>query len=95
MRHSETSKSAPERSHSSFAHRLSRADRYGYAGGFFLFWVYVWMGMAALGLALEAMITILTPRLTPFFLLILVRCSSPHIAGCSVLPGRSLPLGHI
>ncbi|KAG8887557.1 hypothetical protein FRB98_009463 [Tulasnella sp. 332] len=47
-------------------------DKYGYAGGFFLFWIFVWMGMASLGLALEAMITILTPRFTPFFLLILV-----------------------
>ncbi|KAG9037262.1 hypothetical protein FRB95_006205 [Tulasnella sp. JGI-2019a] len=47
-------------------------ERYGYAGGFFLFWVFVYMNVAALGLALEAMITILTPRFTPFFLLFLV-----------------------
>ncbi|KAG8994623.1 hypothetical protein FRB94_012637 [Tulasnella sp. JGI-2019a] len=47
-------------------------DKYGYAGGFFLFWIFVYLGMASLGLAIEAMITILTPRFTPFFLLILV-----------------------
>ncbi|KAG8874409.1 hypothetical protein FRB97_005917 [Tulasnella sp. 331] len=47
-------------------------DKYGYAGGFFLFWLFVYMGMAALGLSLEAMITVLTPRFTPFFLLFLV-----------------------
>ncbi|ELU36544.1 response to drug-related protein [Rhizoctonia solani AG-1 IA] len=35
--------------------------KYTYAGGFFLYFVYTYMGMCALGLATEAMVTILTP----------------------------------
>lgn len=46
--------------------------KYTYGGGFFLFWVFVWMGMAALGLATEAMITFLGPRFMAFFLIPLV-----------------------
>ena len=46
--------------------------RYTYAGGFFLFFVYVYLAMAALGLALESMITLLTPKFVPFFLFALV-----------------------
>lgn len=46
--------------------------RYSKAGGFFLAFVYFYLGMAALGLSLEAMITILTPVFTPFFLFTLV-----------------------
>lgn len=43
--------------------------RYSYAGGFFLFVTMVYVGMAALGLACEAMITLLGPRFMTFFLL--------------------------
>lgn len=39
-----------------------------------LFFFYVYLGMASLGLAQEAMITLTTPRFVPFFLFILV-CS--------------------
>ncbi|KAG8700338.1 hypothetical protein FRC11_013024 [Ceratobasidium sp. 423] len=46
--------------------------KYTYAGGFFLYFVYTYMGMAALGLATEAMVTILTPRFMAFFLLPLI-----------------------
>jgi hypothetical protein len=46
--------------------------RYNYTSGFFLFWVYVYLAMASLGLALESMITLLTPRFVPFFLFALV-----------------------
>lgn len=46
--------------------------RYGYAGGFFLFWLFVYMGMAALGLATEAVITLLTSKFISFFLVFLV-----------------------
>lgn len=46
--------------------------KYTYAGGFFLYFVYTYMGMAALGLATEAMITILTPRFMAFFLIPLI-----------------------
>jgi hypothetical protein len=46
--------------------------KYSYAGGFFLYFVYTYMGMTALGLATEAMITILTPRFMTFFLIPLI-----------------------
>ncbi|KAG8735357.1 hypothetical protein FRC11_003316 [Ceratobasidium sp. 423] len=46
--------------------------KYTYAGGFFLYFIYTYMGMAALGLATEAMVTILTPRFVAFFLLPLI-----------------------
>ncbi|KAG9047508.1 hypothetical protein FS837_002093 [Tulasnella sp. UAMH 9824] len=46
--------------------------KYSYAGGFFLFWVFVYLGMAALGLATEAMITLLTPRFIAYFLIALI-----------------------
>jgi hypothetical protein len=34
--------------------------------------LFVYLGMSALGLSLEAMITVLTPKFIPFFLFILV-----------------------
>ncbi|KAG8685706.1 hypothetical protein FRC11_010194 [Ceratobasidium sp. 423] len=46
--------------------------KYTYAGGFFLYFIYTYIGMAALGLATEAMITILTPRFMAFFLVPLI-----------------------
>ncbi|KAF8756448.1 hypothetical protein RHS01_04290 [Rhizoctonia solani] len=46
--------------------------KYTYGGGFFLYFAYTYMGMAALGLATEAMVTILTPRFMAFFLLPLI-----------------------
>lgn len=46
--------------------------KYTYAGGFFIYFLYTYMGMAALGLATEAMVTILTPRFMAFFLLPLI-----------------------
>jgi hypothetical protein len=39
-----------------------------YAGGFFLWWVILYLGMASVGLATEFAITILGPKFTPFFL---------------------------
>ena len=46
--------------------------RYSYAGGFFTFFIYIYMGMCALGLSIEAMITLMTPRFVPCFLVLLV-----------------------
>ncbi|CAE6438385.1 unnamed protein product [Rhizoctonia solani] len=46
--------------------------KYTYAGGFFLYFVYTFLGMCALGLATEAMVTILTPRFMAFFLIPLI-----------------------
>ncbi|KAG8987044.1 hypothetical protein FRB90_003625 [Tulasnella sp. 427] len=52
--------------------KLTFGAKYSYAGGFFLFWVFVYMGMAGLGLATEAMITLLTPRFVAYFLIALI-----------------------
>ncbi|KAG8911645.1 hypothetical protein FRC01_005605 [Tulasnella sp. 417] len=52
--------------------KITFGAKYSYAGGFFLFWVFVYMGMAALGLATEAMITLLTPRFIAYFLIALI-----------------------
>ena len=53
---------------------LTRApDRFSFAGGFLLAFVYNYLGMLALGLALESMITLLTPKFIPYFLFLLVR----------------------
>ncbi|KAG8938119.1 hypothetical protein FRC04_009513 [Tulasnella sp. 424] len=46
--------------------------KYTYAGGYFLFWVFVYLGMTAMGLATEAMITLLTPRFISYFLIALI-----------------------
>ncbi|QRV98234.1 nitrosoguanidine resistance protein SNG1 [Ceratobasidium sp. AG-Ba] len=46
--------------------------KYTCAGGFFLYFAYTYMGMSALGLATEAMITILEPRFMAFFLIPLI-----------------------
>ncbi|KAI9069931.1 hypothetical protein FKP32DRAFT_1670972 [Trametes sanguinea] len=51
---------------------LPLGTKFGAGAGFLVFCVYVYLGMAALGLSIEAMITILTPRFTPFFLFTLI-----------------------
>jgi len=56
----------------SLAFGLPFNAKYGQGAGFILFWIYVWLGLCALGLALEAMVTILTPRFLPFFLFFLI-----------------------
>lgn len=43
--------------------------KYTYAGGFFLFWILLYCSMLALGLALEAIFTLLGPRFMGFFLI--------------------------
>ncbi|KAF9509198.1 hypothetical protein BS47DRAFT_1332343 [Hydnum rufescens UP504] len=46
--------------------------KYNRAGGFFIFWLYDFMGMTALGLSTEAMITLLTPKYMTYFLVPLI-----------------------
>ncbi|KAL1690683.1 hypothetical protein GGG16DRAFT_55197 [Schizophyllum commune] len=53
----------------SLAFQVPFDRRYGHAG-FVIFWMVNYVGMLALGLALEAMITLLTVRFIPFFLLL-------------------------
>lgn len=52
--------------------KVTFGANFSYAGGFFIFWIYIYMGMAALGLSTEAMVTLLTPRFIANFLLILI-----------------------
>lgn len=52
--------------------KVTFGEKYSYAWGFFIFWLYVYMGMGALGLATEAMITLMTPRFIAYFLLALI-----------------------
>ncbi|KAM5536444.1 hypothetical protein V8D89_009880 [Ganoderma adspersum] len=55
------------------AFKLPLGTKFGSEGlGFIVSFVYLYLGMAALGLSLEAMITIFTPRFVPFFLFILI-----------------------
>lgn len=46
--------------------------RYSYSGGFLLTFIFMYLGMLALGLSLEAMITLLTPKFIPYFVFTLV-----------------------
>ncbi|KAG8887195.1 hypothetical protein FRC00_000507 [Tulasnella sp. 408] len=52
--------------------KITFGAKYNYGGGFFLFWVFVYLGMSGLGLATEAMITLLTPRFIAYFLIALI-----------------------
>ena len=47
---------------------------YGSAG-FVIYWMMTWMAMSALGGAVESLITIMTPRFLPLFLLLWIICA--------------------
>ncbi|KAJ7184955.1 hypothetical protein C8R46DRAFT_468661 [Mycena filopes] len=71
---------------------LSRAfqlpfDRRFGSAGLVIFWMLNWIGMLACGLALEAMITILTVRFVPFFLILWI---ISNVAIC-IFPIEVLP----
>ena len=51
---------------------LSPPSSYTHGTAFLLFIVTIFLGMCALGLALEAMVTVLTTKFVPFFLVLLV-----------------------
>ncbi|KAL5507147.1 hypothetical protein ACEPAH_6603 [Sanghuangporus vaninii] len=63
-------------------------DRFYGNWGFVIYWMMNWAGMLSLGLALEAMITILTPAFIPFFLILWI-ISNVSVASVpiEVLPG--------
>ncbi|KAI0808363.1 hypothetical protein C8Q74DRAFT_1233073 [Fomes fomentarius] len=55
------------------AFKLPLATKFGSEGtGFIVSFAFIYLGMAALGLSIEAMITLLTPRFVPFFLFTLI-----------------------
>ncbi|KAJ6539890.1 hypothetical protein DFH09DRAFT_1090201 [Mycena vulgaris] len=71
---------------------LSRAfqlpfDRAFGRAGLVVFWMLNWLGMLACGLALEAMITLLTARFIPFFLIVWIISN----VSVSVFPLQVLP----
>ncbi|KAJ7706689.1 hypothetical protein B0H17DRAFT_1156325 [Mycena rosella] len=71
---------------------LSRAfqlpfDRRFGSAGLVIFWMLNWIGMLACGLALESMITVLTVRFVPFFLIIWIITN----VSVSVFPLQILP----
>ena len=49
-----------------------------YGEGFISFFAFLYLGMASLGFALESMVTILTPKFVPFFLVLLVSVPPSH-----------------
>ncbi|EJD03137.1 uncharacterized protein FOMMEDRAFT_108265 [Fomitiporia mediterranea MF3/22] len=63
-------------------------DRVFGHSGFVIYWIMNWMGMLALGLAMESVITVLTPIFTPFFLILWI-ISNVSVASVpiEVLPG--------
>ncbi|KAG8933505.1 hypothetical protein FRC02_011705 [Tulasnella sp. 418] len=52
--------------------KLTFDAKFSYAGGFFIYWLYNYMGMASLGLATEAMLTALTQRFVVCFIISLI-----------------------
>ncbi|KAF8809225.1 hypothetical protein BYT27DRAFT_7094861 [Phlegmacium glaucopus] len=55
----------------SLAFQIDLTAKYG-SRGFMVFWMLNWIGMLSVGLALESLITILTTRYIPFFMLLLI-----------------------
>ncbi len=51
------------------------SSRFGHSG-FLVFWMVNFVGMLSVGLALEAMITLLTIRFVPFFMILWIICKS-------------------
>jgi hypothetical protein len=43
-------------------------------GGFVVYWMMMWLGMCALGLALDAMLIALTVRFMAYFMILLIIC---------------------
>ena len=71
----------------SLAFQLDFTRKFGH-GGFVIFWMLNWVGMLSVGLALEAMVTLLTVRFIPFFLIIWIIV---NVSVC-ILPIEVLPI---
>ena len=57
--------------------RLTSRRRFGLGPGFIITFFYIYIGMAAVGLSVEAMITILSQRYVPLFVFALVSSCVP------------------
>lgn len=71
----------------SVAFQLNVSRRFG-RSGFFVFWMMNYCGMLSVGLAIESMLTLLTPTFVPFFLLLWVMV---NISVC-LFPIEVLPI---
>ncbi|XP_006462285.1 hypothetical protein AGABI2DRAFT_119143 [Agaricus bisporus var. bisporus H97] len=84
----------------SLAFQLDFTKKFGHAG-FFIYWMLILCGMCAMGLALESMLTLLTLKLIPFFLLLWLMLNvSVSNFPIEILPifyrfGYALPFYHI
>ncbi|THH26331.1 hypothetical protein EUX98_g7852 [Antrodiella citrinella] len=56
----------------SLAFGLPFGGKYSPGAGFMIAWVFVWLGLAAVALSLEAMVTVLTVQFIPYFLFVLI-----------------------
>ncbi|KAH7104414.1 hypothetical protein BKA62DRAFT_635540 [Auriculariales sp. MPI-PUGE-AT-0066] len=71
----------------SLAFQVPFSRHYGH-GGFILYWISSYLGMLALGLAIESIITLLTPRFIPYFLILwIISNVSVAFFPIQVLPG--------
>ncbi|RDB27751.1 Nitrosoguanidine resistance protein SNG1 [Hypsizygus marmoreus] len=68
------------------AFQLDFTRKFGH-GGFVIFWMLNWVGMLSVGLALEALITVLTPSFIPFFMILWIIV---NVSVC-ILPIEVLP----
>ncbi|KAH6910148.1 hypothetical protein BKA70DRAFT_1560776 [Coprinopsis sp. MPI-PUGE-AT-0042] len=69
------------------AFHLDVGRKFGSGAGFMIFWMVNWIGTLAVGLALESMITLLTPKGIPFFMLLWIIANlSTCIFPLQVLP---------
>ncbi|KAG5726670.1 Nitrosoguanidine resistance protein SNG1, partial [Termitomyces sp. T112] len=71
----------------SLAFHLDFTQKFGH-GGFVIFWMLNWVGMLSVGLALEALIPLLTPRFIPFFMILWIIV---NVAVC-IQPIEALPV---
>lgn len=44
--------------------------KFGYGGGFFLWWIFIFLTMASLGLSIEFSMQVLGPKFVPFFVVV-------------------------
>ncbi|KAF9558183.1 hypothetical protein CPC08DRAFT_22756 [Agrocybe pediades] len=76
------------------AFKLDLTRRFGHSG-FFLFWMLSWIGMLAVGLALDALITLVGPDYVPYFMILWI---ITNVAVC-IFPIEILPFvyryGHV
>lgn len=67
--------------------------RFG-AAGFVLFWMLNWAGMLSVGLALEAMLTLMTMKGVPFFMILLIISALIPLSFLFVVIGADAFLHH-